>query len=102
MLSKVVTLAFGLAILTFVVSPLRAQAMGATLTGTITEPSWFPMPKSVKSVATGQATKTQANSAGIYNFPNLVPGDYVTLVAAADTQWVLDQSTHVEMTWPAP
>ncbi len=64
---------------------LWAQAVGATLTGTITDASGAVVPNvmvSIKNVATGQVTEARSDLAGFYSATNLAPGDYEVSASA--------------------
>ncbi|HKM91095.1 MAG TPA: carboxypeptidase-like regulatory domain-containing protein [Candidatus Acidoferrales bacterium] len=66
-------------------APLRAQVAGTALTGMVRDASGKAVPHakiSVKNVATEQTVEAQADSAGLYIVPNLMPGDYEVSVAA--------------------
>src|SRR6266852_5516746 len=62
-----------------------AQVSGATLTGTVRDPSAAVIPNaqiSITDVATGVTRNVSADSAGHYTAPNLLPGTYQVSVTA--------------------
>jgi Carboxypeptidase regulatory-like domain/TonB dependent receptor-like, beta-barrel len=73
--------------LMFLVSvPVRAQVVGATLSGTITDQSGAVVPGaelSIKNSETGITRKVTSDKAGFYSSPNLLPGRYAIDVTAA-------------------
>jgi hypothetical protein len=80
--------AFGVVILVLsliLALPARSQDANATLSGKITDQTGGAVPDakiSVKNIATGQTTESQASLAGLYSVPNLAPGDYEVSVSA--------------------
>ena len=81
---SVASLALGLLIL--VSSPINAQVVGATLSGTVTDPSGGVVvgaTVSVKNNATGAGRDVMTDSAGLYTVPNLLPGPYQVSVSAS-------------------
>ena len=73
-------MAAGAALVGFLLSvPSPAQTGSVTLSGTVVDSSGNPIPNarvSVKNAATGQSTAAQASSAGVYEVPALVAGEY--------------------------
>jgi Carboxypeptidase regulatory-like domain len=64
---------------------IRAQVARAMLSGTVTDFSGKVAADagiSAKNIVSGQSTETRTDSAGVYNIPNLVPGDYEVSVSA--------------------
>jgi hypothetical protein len=81
-------LTFGtLALILLASAQVRAQVAGATLSGTVADPSGSGIPGShlsIKNVATGIARAVETDAAGFYTAPNLPAGTYeVTITAPA-------------------
>jgi hypothetical protein len=65
--------------------PTYAQVAGATLSGTVTDPSGAGIPAaqlSIKNTATAVTRDITTDSAGFYSAPNLPPGDYDVTTSA--------------------
>src|SRR5487761_1764746 len=81
-----------LAVLSFVTLEANqscAQVTGATLAGTVTDPSGAVVPQaqvSVKNTATGVTTSVATDSAGLYTIPNLIAGPYQVTASARGFQ----------------
>src|SRR5579871_3296404 len=66
-------------------SPTYAQVAGATLSGTVTDPSGAGIPNahlSIKNTATGVTRDITTDSAGFYTAPNLTPSVYDVTTSA--------------------
>src|ERR1700722_6385413 len=66
--------------------PARAQVSGATVSGTVTDPSHAAVADaqvSIADTATHVIHQTNTDSAGFYSVPNLLPGSYEVTVTAA-------------------
>jgi hypothetical protein len=64
---------------------IHAQTSAPSLSGTIASATGAGVPNAkvdAKNLATGRSTETQTDSAGHYNVPNLVAGDYELSVSA--------------------
>src|SRR5712664_1716661 len=67
----------------------RAQAVGAALSGLITDERGGPVPSatvSIKNLGTGAVREVSSNGDGFYSAPNLLPGTYEVRVAAQGFQ----------------
>ena len=72
--------------LLLIVTSIRAQVAGATLSGTVTDASGAVVTQaqiSIKNSATGIITVVPTNSAGFYVAPNLLPGSYEVVATAS-------------------
>src|SRR6202521_3565161 len=87
MTSKVIRFVLGVCVLCLMFSaPVRAQVVGATVSGTITDPHGDAIPNakgSAKNLATGVSTSTPTNGTGAFNIANLNPADYEISSSAA-------------------
>src|SRR5712691_5066238 len=75
-----------LAIAILSTSPAYAQVSGATLSGTITDPSGAAIAGakvSVTNKATGVSRDVTTDTAGLYSAPNLLPGPYEVAASAS-------------------
>jgi hypothetical protein len=74
-----------LAVSIFLGCPMYGQVVGATLSGTVKDPSGAIVPHaqiSIKNMATGISTAATTNSDGFYATPNLLPGTYEVAASA--------------------
>src|ERR1700730_5047374 len=86
--SKFASLAMTIAVLLGFALPARvsAQMVGATISGTIVDPSGAVVPNVkivVKNVSTGNVANASTNGVGVFNAPNLPPGTYELTASAA-------------------
>src|SRR6202045_2139488 len=75
-----------LLLLSFPAGRLKAQVVGGTISGTVSDKSGAVVANatvSVKNLATGVATAVQTNVQGLYSIPNLLPGNYQQTVSAS-------------------
>ena len=66
-------------------SSLQAQTVGATLSGTVADPSGSVIPSAqvtIRNTETGNVTVVASNSSGFYSAPNLQAGEYEIRTAA--------------------
>src|ERR1700691_741847 len=67
-------------------STANAQVTGATLSGTVTDPSGSVIAGAevaIKNLGTGIVRTVTTDSAGLYSAPNLIPGSYEVAVTAS-------------------
>ena len=65
---------------------LNAQIVGATLTGTVADPTGSVIPNAqvvIRNTATGVTTNVTSNGEGFYSAANLQPGDYLVRASAS-------------------
>ena len=87
MTTKVIRFVLGVCVLCLMISaPLRAQVVGATVSGTITDPRGDAIPNakvSAKNLGTGVTSSTTTNGTGAFSIANLNPAEYEISANAA-------------------
>jgi hypothetical protein len=77
--------ALTLAACVFLTSSSEGQTTGATISGTVADPSGSVIPATtivIRNTATGVETTVTSNPQGFYTVPNLQPGEYVLRASA--------------------
>ena len=72
-------------LLVFTTAPAPAQTETGQIAGTVVDPSGAVVPNAkvtLTAVATGVKRTAETNTAGLYVFPSLVPGEYEVKVEA--------------------
>jgi len=75
----------GVLALSFLLPNLSCAQAAVLLSGTVLDPAGRVVSSakiSIKNLQTGKSSETESNSAGLYNVPNLTPGDYEVSVSA--------------------
>src|ERR1700728_432645 len=81
-----ITASMALGLILLAPSPVRAQVVGATMSGRVMDASGSTIPQahiSIKNLATGVDTHVVTNANGVYSAPNLLPGSYEVSASAA-------------------
>lgn len=90
-----------LIVLVFCVArPVHGQVAGATLSGTITDPSGAVVPNakiSIKNVETGVIREVVSNADGFYSAPNLLPGSYEVAVTGSGFSTAVNTGIHLNV-----
>jgi len=87
-----------LSVLLVCAAPLIAQEFRSTISGAVTDPSGSAVAQAkiaVTETHTGTKVQTESDSAGRYNAPFLLPGDYEIKVTAAGFKETLRKSVHL-------
>jgi outer membrane receptor protein involved in Fe transport len=97
--SRVVALlVFAFALCIVMAGQVRAQVAGATLSGTVNDPSGATVPNAqvaAKNTATGVTRTANTDSAGFYSIPNLLPGNYEITVTATGFSTVVQSNVEL-------
>jgi hypothetical protein len=79
--------------------PAAAQVLYGSLTGNVTDPSGAALPGAgveALNVATGVAREDTAGSAGVYRFPELLPGIYKVTISAPGFTTLVTENVRVD------